>query len=220
MTVVGPEYQFLYAEVGMNERNFDGGAWAHNPLWKALENNTLNLPKPTPQSGDLNDIPFACVGDDAFLFATYIMKPYPQKDLSRDKRIFNYRLSRARWNSENAFGILANCWQVFRKSFLLKPEKVKVIIHSVLILNNFLRCESTTSKIYILLNLIYFEDGCGTVIPDDWRKYAPSGRWLDLEPSTSRNSSRQAKNVREKFKHFFMNEGSVPWQWKATQVVV
>ena len=102
----------------------------------------------------------------------------------------------------------------------MKPEKVKVRTYSVLILHNFLRSESTTGKIYIRPNLIDFDEGCGTAIPGDWREDAPSGTWLDLEPSTSRNSSRQAKDVREKFKHFSMNEGSVPWQWKGAQVDV
>ena len=37
MAVVSPEYQFLYAEVNMNGRNSDGGAWAKSPLRKALE---------------------------------------------------------------------------------------------------------------------------------------------------------------------------------------
>ena len=45
----------------MNGRNPDGGAWAQSPLRNALENNTLNLPKPTPLSGDLDDIHFVCV---------------------------------------------------------------------------------------------------------------------------------------------------------------
>ena len=56
----------------------------------------------------------------------------------------------------NAFGILANRWRVFTKPFLLKPEKVKVITYSVLILHNFLRSELTTGKIYIPPNLIDF----------------------------------------------------------------
>ena len=86
-----------------------------------------------------------------------------------------------------------------------------------MLLHNFWRSESTTGKIYIPSNLIDFGDGCGTVTPDDWRKDAPSDKWLDLEPSTSTNSSRQAKDVREKFKRFFMNEGSVPWQWKGNK---
>ena len=132
----------------------------------------------------------------------YMMKPYQQKDLSCDKRIFSYCLFRARRISENAFGILTNRWRVFRKPFLLKPGKAKVITYSVLILHNFLRSESETGKSYIPPNLIDFNDGCGTVIPGDWRKDAPSGTWLDLEPSTNRKFSRQAKDVREKFKHF------------------
>ena len=84
MAVVAPDYQFLYAEVSMNGTNSDGGAWAQSPLRKALENNTLNLPKPTPLPGDLDDIPFVCVGDDALPLSTYMMKPYRQKD----KKIF------------------------------------------------------------------------------------------------------------------------------------
>ena len=71
MAEVGPEYQFLHAEVGMNGKNSDGGACEQRPLRKALENNTLNLPKPTLQSGDLDDIPFVCVGSDAFFLKNF-----------------------------------------------------------------------------------------------------------------------------------------------------
>ena len=141
----------VYAEVGMNGRNSDRETWAQSSLRKALEKNTVNLSKPTPLSSDLDDITFVCVWDDAFPLSTYMMKPYPQKDLSRDQRIFNYRLSGARRIPENVIGILANRWRVFRKSFLLKPEKINVIPYSVLILHNVLRSESTTGKIYIPL---------------------------------------------------------------------
>ena len=83
-----------------------------------------------------------------------------------------------------------------------------------------MKSDSATGKIYIPPNLIDFDDVCGTAIPGDWKKDAPSGTWLDLELSTSRNFSRQPKDGREKSKHFFINEGSVPWQWKAAQVEV
>ena len=82
-------------EMEWNGRNSDGGNWSQSPMKKALENGTLNLPKPKYLSADSSDIPYVCVGDDAFLLTTYMMKPYPQKHLSPDKRIFNYRLSRA-----------------------------------------------------------------------------------------------------------------------------
>ena len=90
MAVVGPEYQFLFADVGMNGRNSHGGNWSQSPMKKTLENGTLNLPKPKSLSADSSDIPYVCVGDDAFPLTTYMTKPYPQKDLSPDKRIFNY----------------------------------------------------------------------------------------------------------------------------------
>ena len=217
LAVVSPEYEFLYAEVGINRRNSDGGAWAQSPLKMALEDNTLNIPKPTPLSDGM-DIPYVLVGDNAFPLSHYMMKPYPQKNLCSDKRIFNYRLSRARRISENAFGILANRWRVFRKPFLLKPEKVKLITYSCLILYIFLRSESTSGKIYIPPNLLDFEDMSDNIIPGAWRNDVPKDSWLDLEPSVNRNPSRQAKDVREEFKRFFMNEGTVPWQWRAAQV--
>ena len=37
MAVVGPEYQFLFADVGMNRRNSDGENWLQSPMSKALE---------------------------------------------------------------------------------------------------------------------------------------------------------------------------------------
>ena len=37
LAVVGPEYEFLYAEVGMNGRNSDSGDWAQSLLKMTLE---------------------------------------------------------------------------------------------------------------------------------------------------------------------------------------
>ncbi|CAH1977591.1 unnamed protein product [Acanthoscelides obtectus] len=44
------------------------------------------------------------------------------------RRIFNYRLSRARRISENVFRNLSARFRVLRKPLLLEPEKVKKII--------------------------------------------------------------------------------------------
>lgn len=58
MAVIGPEYKFLFADVGMNGRNSDGGNWSPSPMKKALENKTLSIPNPKPLPNRSNEIRF------------------------------------------------------------------------------------------------------------------------------------------------------------------
>ena len=39
VAVVGSEYEFLFADVGMNGRKSDGSNWSRSPMKKALEEN-------------------------------------------------------------------------------------------------------------------------------------------------------------------------------------
>ena len=68
------------------------------------------------------------VADAAFSLKDYIQKPYSQNGLTHKKRIYNYRLSRARRVVENAFGILGNRFRVLMTTIALVPEKVEVIV--------------------------------------------------------------------------------------------
>ena len=172
---------------------------------ESIRKNTLSLPKPKPLHENRKETPFVRVGDDAFPLTNYLMKPYPQKDLTIDNRIFNYILSRARRISESAFGILANCWRVLRKPFSLQPEKVKIITFAILILHNWLISESSSERIYVAPNLIDVEDlSNDEIIYGDWSSDLPTNPWFDLQPSHSRNATKQAKEIREEFKDHFM----------------
>ena len=77
LAMVGPEYGFLFVDVGMNGRNSDGGNWSQSRLKNGLEKITLNLPDPTPLPGRNYPLPYVCTGDDAFPLTAYMMKPYP-----------------------------------------------------------------------------------------------------------------------------------------------
>ena len=67
-----------------------------------------------------------------------MIKPYPQQNLTADKRVYNYRHNRARRISENLFGILANRWRIFFTTINLEPKHVENIVLSALALHNML----------------------------------------------------------------------------------
>ena len=108
MAVADANYKFLYVDIGANGICSDGGVFRETGLCKAVEGGRAGVPPPTPLPNDTQPIPYAFVGDDAFGLRTWMLKPYPQRGLSNSKRIFNYRLSRARRVVENAFGILSH----------------------------------------------------------------------------------------------------------------
>ena len=73
------------------------------------------------------------------------MKPFPTQDLPIDERTFNYRLSRARRVIENAFGIAATRFRIFRRPIIANVENVKVITEAVVALHNFLMSHNSSN---------------------------------------------------------------------------
>ena len=104
------DYKFLYVNIGAPGASSDAGIFSATALRTALEDNLVGLPQPEPLPNDNTPIPYFLVGDDAFTLRPWLMKPYLQRNLSNQERIFNYRLSRARRVVENAFGIMASSY--------------------------------------------------------------------------------------------------------------
>ena len=110
MAIADYDYKFLYVNVGCQGRISDGGVFRNTDFYSALLKDELNLPDPAPLATSnpelaSHNIPFLFVADEAFPLTTFCMKPYAHNNLSEEKRIFNYRLSRFRRISENTFGI-------------------------------------------------------------------------------------------------------------------
>ena len=91
MAVAGPNYEVLYADIGTNGRISDGGVWNKCGLLKSLEDGSLNIPASKPLPFGTDPVPHVLVGDDAFALRPFLMKPYPQRNLTIERRIFNYR---------------------------------------------------------------------------------------------------------------------------------
>ena len=107
LAIVDAEYRFIAVDIGQYGSSSDGGVFNHSAIGQALHKNKLHLPNSTqiahaPEHGPL---PYFLVGDEAFPLETYLLRPFPGRGLPNDRRIFNYRLSRARRVVEQAFGI-------------------------------------------------------------------------------------------------------------------
>lgn len=87
-------------------------------------------------------IPYVILADAAFPLQELILKPYPFKNMTREQRIYNYRLSRGRRVVENAFGILANRFRVLLAPINLSRDKVVLITQACCVLHNFIKLES------------------------------------------------------------------------------
>ncbi|KAG1927296.1 protein ALP1-like [Pimephales promelas] len=84
-----------------------------------------------PELGKVNPV---IVADEAFPLKPYLLRPHPGRRLPTDKRMFNYRLSRARRISENVFGILSQRFRVFRRTLQVQPSVVDQVVKAACVL--------------------------------------------------------------------------------------
>ena len=82
-------------------------------------------------------MPFVIVGDEAFALSQHVLRPYLSRNLDVARRIYNYRLTRARIIVECAFGIVCNKWRIFRRAIDARPDFCDVIVNTCCPLRNF-----------------------------------------------------------------------------------
>lgn len=196
MALVDADYRFVTVDVGAYGRNSDGGIFRSSQLGKQLQARTLNIPedKPLPETNTV--LPHVIVGDEAFPLLPNVMRPFPGTQTANNaaNKIYNYRHSRARRVSENAFGIMSKKFRIFLKKFNISPDHLDIIILACSALHNFLR-----------------KDACAWQAGELDTEEVPEGL-IDLH-NIGGNFQREAFAIREQFKQYFTsNQGSVPWQ--------
>ncbi|KAE9522164.1 hypothetical protein AGLY_017424 [Aphis glycines] len=97
MAVVDAEYSFISIDVGSYGKESDSTIFKNCPFGKKLYAGLLNLPAPVvlPNTDNFPQ-PFVVIGDEAFGLHKNLLRPYPGRGLTQKRKIFNYRLSRAR----------------------------------------------------------------------------------------------------------------------------
>ena len=75
LAIAGPNYEWLFADVGTNGRMNDSGIWNKSSLRRAIENREIELSEPRALPYCLEKIPFVILGDDGFALKNYMIKP-------------------------------------------------------------------------------------------------------------------------------------------------
>ena len=139
MAIADASYMFTYVDVGDYDRQGDSGVFNNSEFGKAIVANTLNIPQKGVLPNTNIEARYCFIGDEAFPLKENIQRPYPGKMLLEHKRIYNYRLSRARRVVENAFGILGSRWRFLRSPINATPEKVTSYVLGAISLHNWLK---------------------------------------------------------------------------------
>jgi hypothetical protein len=197
LALVDADYRFTIIDVGGLGKNSDYSAFTHSNLGKAFNNGQLHLPPDEFIPGTNLKMPYVIVGDEAFPLSKHLMRPFPGNQLTNDddKKVFNYRLSRARRVSENAFGILVRRFRMYERRMSMLPEHVNSVVLATCCLHNFLT-----------------NDTCHWSEVDDTETTTVEP-FVHL-PRTGYHAAQEAVYIRDNFKRYFVSQtGSVDWQW-------
>lgn len=191
MAVADADYCFTYISVGSYGKTNDSNVLKSTHFGRMLYSDHLNVPKPTPLSNMSQDksFPFVFVADEAFALGTNVLRPFPSRALTSERKIFNYRLSRARRFVECAFGIMSNKWRILHRPIDVNVEFADLIVKTCCILHNLVRQKDGYN----------FED---TLTCD-----------LESVPMQGLRGTTDGIHVRNMYMDYFCSrDGSVPWQ--------
>lgn len=210
MAIVNANYEFTMIHFGTNGRVSDGGVIENTTFYVKLKNKSLHIPPPCNPKYSERALPFVFVGDEAFALREDFLKPFGQQQLNRDRRVFNYRLSRCRRIVENVFGILATTFRIYHSPINMKIENIVKVVLATCVLHNFLRRNNGSEyipSVYLDRENIDSDEIVGGL-------RAEPENLLGLQRGRNRNPTGNAKEVRDLYVEYFCNEGKVPWQDK------
>jgi hypothetical protein len=194
LAICDSNYKFIFIDVGAYGKCSDSTVFQNSIFYKKLREFNLNIPKESNIPGVPNDLPYFFIGDEAFSISEHILRPYPGTNLNFTKRIFNYRLSRARRYIECAFGMLTHKWRIFQRPLDVNVNLAIKIIKACCLLHNFVR-----ERHGVNFNEIVFNGDTEGMCE------IPRARLL---------SGTRGSNARNNLADFFVNIDPLPWQNK------
>ena len=152
MGMVDSNYRFIWGTCGFPGNSHDAIIFQSTKLWADIRESEL-LPHIAKDIGGVT-VPPLVLGDSAFPFQTWMMKPYGNAVLTPKQRYFNYRLSRARMVTEGCYGQLKGRWRVTLRKNESSKDEVKTTTLACMVLHNICidRGETLSRKLDLTLD--------------------------------------------------------------------
>ena len=194
---------FLSVDIGDYGKHSDGGVLKNSSFGRALFCNQLPIPKAEPFMDD-GPLPYYFLGDEAYPLRTDLLRPYPGRALTPDRRIHNYRHSRGRRIIECAFGIMTWKWAVLRGPLHMSPENATHVALACCVLHNYVRRREGTG-----------------VVTDTQGQQEPClevSQSTEIVNSSTGRPSQAAMAVRDRLCNIFVHKLPLEWQNKQAHV--
>ncbi|KAL3181609.1 hypothetical protein MRX96_036725 [Rhipicephalus microplus] len=146
LAVVESDYKFVIVDDGAYGKQSDGGILEQSKFGCHLENGKLHNPRDLELPNTSHPAICVFVGDEGFQLRTDFLRPYPGRGLEGEKRIFNYRLSRARRCAENAFGVLVTRWRILARTMSEEPKQAEKMVKALCAFHNFQMYRGTVDE--------------------------------------------------------------------------
>ncbi|KAK0410369.1 hypothetical protein QR680_005093 [Steinernema hermaphroditum] len=167
---------------------YDLGEFGHNHDSTIFQNSSLGV----ALSNKELDLPEDASRPDSTRFVPYFF--LGDGEATDYQETFNYRLSHARRVIENAFGILCSRWRILLKHIETDVVTSDWIVRCTLHLHNFLSDEEPFDERTIIAEMCPLDEAA-------------------MRRVNANRSSEEALQIRNTLADYFINEGSVPWQY-------
>ena len=196
MAIVDAKYRFIWASCGYPGNSHDSLIFKSTQLYSDITQGKV-IPNIAKEEVGAKIHPLI-LGDSAFPFKTWLMKPYTNAILSEEQRYFNYRLSRARMVTEGAYGRLKGRWRVLMRKCESKKSTIRSMTLACIVLHN------------ICTELDDAALNCWDETVDQTGKKRPQNEVRDLLIMTnspqSPDNNYEAGKIREALKRKFFSE--------------
>jgi len=133
-------YRVVYVDVGSYGKDCDSTIFKRSTIWTSIQTNMLEVPSEIALAGTEGPhVPFFFVGDEGFALNRNIRRPFGGSNRGVKKRVYKYRLCKARRYVECAFEILGNKWKIFWRSLNVSPDFAVDIVKACVVLHIFVR---------------------------------------------------------------------------------